>query len=77
MRFMLVESNKPDTTDQFLSRHLSLQKCKAHSLNTLRHTSTNRMNLYCTADWAALQLLMHDMLFTVQLDQVAHIFRVV
>lgn len=61
----------------YQASHFPFETVKLTQRNTLRHTSNNRMNLYCTADWSALQLLMRDMLFTVQLDQVAHIFRVV
>lgn len=61
----------------YQASHFPFETVKLTQRNTLRHTSNNRMNLYCTADWSALQLLMHDMLLTVQLDQVAHIFRVV
>lgn len=61
----------------YQASHFPFETVKLTQPNTLRHTSNNRMNLYCTADWAAPQLLMHDMLFTVQLHQVAHIVRVV
>lgn len=61
----------------YQASHFPFETVKLTQPNTLRHTSNNRMNLYCTADWAALQLLMHDMLFTVQPHQAARIIRVV
>lgn len=61
----------------YQASHFPFETVQLTQRNTIRHTSNNRMNLYCTAVWTGLQLLMHDMLLTVQLDQVAHIFRVV
>ena len=61
----------------YQASHFPFETVKLTQPNTLRHTSNNRMDLYCTADWAALQLLIHDMLFTEQPHQAARIFRVV
>ena len=61
----------------YQASHFPFETVKLTQRNTLRHTSNNRMNLYCTADWAAPQLLMHDMLFTTQRHQESRIFRVV